>query len=56
MTSNLTNSVKAGRLVRLSDHDLQIDTSYFVVAREQDGRRTEVQAFRRWILQEFGRA
>jgi LysR family glycine cleavage system transcriptional activator len=47
---------RAGRLVRLSDHDLQIDTSYFVVAREQDGRRTEVQAFRRWILQEFGRA
>jgi len=45
---------RAGKLVRLSDHDLQTDTSYFVVARQQDGQRTEVQAFRRWILQEFG--
>ena len=47
---------RAGKLIRLSDQDLETDTSYFVVAREQGGQRTEVQAFRQWVLQEFGRA
>jgi LysR family glycine cleavage system transcriptional activator len=47
---------RAGTLVRLSDHYLETADSYFLVAREGDGQRAEVHAFRRWILQEFGEA
>ncbi|MFT4825128.1 MAG: LysR family glycine cleavage system transcriptional activator [Halioglobus sp.] len=45
--------IKAGKLIRLSDHDFTTPDGYFVVSREQDVQRAEVQVFRNWILKEF---
>ena len=45
---------QSGKLIRLSDHKMDTPDRYFVVSREQDGQRAEVQAFRQWALKEFG--
>ncbi|MFT6288395.1 MAG: LysR family glycine cleavage system transcriptional activator [Halieaceae bacterium] len=45
---------QSGSLVRLSDHELDTADCYFMVVREKDAVRAEVQSFRAWILQEFG--
>ncbi len=47
---------RSGKLVRLSEHELKTDDRYLMVGRKEDGQRTEVRAFRRWILQEFSMA
>jgi LysR family glycine cleavage system transcriptional activator len=47
---------RSGKLVRLSEHELKTDDRYLMVGRMEDRQRTEVRAFRRWILQEFGMA
>jgi DNA-binding transcriptional LysR family regulator len=44
---------RSGSLVRLSKHELETADRYFMVVREEDAARAEVQSFRRWILQKF---
>lgn len=47
---------RSGGLMRLSEHELETPDRYLMVGRKEDEKRTEVKAFRRWILQEFGMA
>ena len=47
---------RSGNLVRLSEHELKTADRYLMVGTKEDGQRTEVRAFRRWILQEYGMA
>jgi len=44
---------RSGGLMRLSEHELETPDRYLMVGRKEDEKRTEVKAFRRWILQEF---
>lgn len=48
------NWFRSGNLVRLSEHELETPDRYLMVGRKEDGQRTEVRAFRHWVLQEFG--
>ena len=47
---------RSGGLMRLSEHELETPDRYLMVGRKEDEKRTEVKAFRRWILQEFSMA
>ena len=47
---------RSGGLMRLSEHELETPDRYLMVGRKEDEKRTEVKAFRRWVLQEFSMA
>ena len=47
---------RSGGLIRLSEHELETPDRYLMVGRKEDEKRTEVKAFRRWVLQEFSMA
>lgn len=46
------NDLRAGRLVRLFDHALPNDYSYWIVYARSSAQRPEVAAFRGWLLEE----
>ena len=41
-------------LVQLFDHELLTRDSYYIAYREDDRDNEDIQAFRRWVLEEFG--
>lgn len=54
LSSRLVNErCKQGRLVKLFDAELQTGESYFLILRPEDAQRPDIQAFTRWILEEF---
>lgn len=46
---------ESGTLVRLFDAELDSGDSYFLLQRPQDAGRSEVQALKRWLIEEFRR-
>ncbi|WP_255469152.1 LysR substrate-binding domain-containing protein [Achromobacter sp. UMC46] len=46
------NDLRTGRLVRLFDHTLPNDYSYWIVYARSSAQRPEVAAFRSWLLEE----